>query len=114
MNDISYNKESSDQLILQEIGNFIKQKRIDRGITQNQLARQAAVSRSTLSLIERGENIALGNLIKVLRMLDALYIFNEFKYYDEISPLKLAKGITEQRQRAFVRGNNKDRNELGW
>lgn len=114
MNDISYNKESNDQLTLQEIGNFIKQRRIDGGITQGELAKQAAVSRSTISLIERGENIALLNLIKILRMLDSLYVFNEFKYYEEISPLKLAKGATEPRQRAFARPNDKDKNDLEW
>jgi transcriptional regulator with XRE-family HTH domain len=114
MNDISYNKESNDQLILLEIGNFIKQRRIDLGITQGELAKQAAVSRSTISLIERGENIALGNLIKVLRMLDALYVFNAFKSYDEISPLRLAKIVSEPRQRAYSRKKKNDENDLGW
>jgi transcriptional regulator with XRE-family HTH domain len=114
MNDISYYKESNDHVILQEIGNFIKKRRIDQGITQDELAKQAAISRSTLSLIERGENIALGNLIKVLRMLDALYVFNEFKTYDEISPLQLAKMVSEPRQRAYSRKKETDENDLGW
>ena len=114
MNDISYNTEKSDQIILQRIGHFIKQRRIDHGITQGELAKQAAVSRSTISLIERGESIALGNLIKILRMLDAFYVLSEFNQYAEISPLKLAQGVNEPRQRAYGRKNKGHQNDLEW
>ncbi len=114
MSDNSYITYKSDVAILKEIGNFIKQRRIAQGITQDELAKQAAVSRSTLSLIERGESIALGNLIKILRMIDALYVFSEFKAYDQLSPLQLAKGFSEPRQRAYSKNKDTDENDLGW
>jgi len=66
MSDISYISNLSDKAILVEIGNFIQQKRIKLNLTQQELAKQVSISRSTLSLIERGENIALINLIKIL------------------------------------------------
>lgn len=114
MNDIPYIENKSDKVILKDIGNFIKRRRIEQGITQNDFAAKAAISRSTLSLIERGENIALSNLIKILRMLDALYVLNEFKTFDQISPLQLAKGVKEPRQRAYSRSNKSDKDDLGW
>lgn len=71
MNDLSYMSTLSDKAILKEVGEFIKAKRIDQNLTQDDVAKRAAISRSTLSLTERGENIALANLLKILRVLDA-------------------------------------------
>lgn len=114
MSDISVINEYSDKAILKRIGNFIKQRRISEGITQTDFAAQAAISRSTLSLIERGENIALNNLIKILRMLDVLYVLDDFKVQDNISPLKLARGEKADRQRAHARANDSSKEDLGW
>jgi transcriptional regulator with XRE-family HTH domain len=56
--------------------------------TQDEVANRAAISRSTLSLAERGENIAINNLVKILRVLDALYVFEQFRAAPKISPLQ--------------------------
>lgn len=114
MNDISSINLFSDKTLLQNIGNFIQQVRIQQKRTQQDLANDAAISRSTLSLIERGENISLLNLIKILRILDALYVLKNFQLPEEISPLQLAKGENKPRQRASSRNNNKDKEDLGW
>lgn len=114
MSDISYINTWSDKAILAQIGNFIKQRRIKSDLTQNELADKAAISRSTLSLIERGENIALVTLIKILRILDALYILDQFQVIEELSPLQLAKGEKKIRQRASNRSNNQNEEDLGW
>ncbi|MFC3559784.1 helix-turn-helix domain-containing protein [Pedobacter jamesrossensis] len=53
MNDISYTYTNSDILILEQIGEFIKEKRVELNINQDSLASGAVISRSTLSLIER-------------------------------------------------------------
>ncbi|HRO74536.1 MAG TPA: helix-turn-helix transcriptional regulator [Crocinitomicaceae bacterium] len=100
MSDFLYINKFSDKVLLQNIGNFIQQTRIQQNRTQGELAKDAAISRSTLSLIERGENISLINLIKILRILDSLYVLNNFQVTEEISPLKLAKGEKQQRKRA--------------
>ena len=105
---------SIDKTLLQNIGNFIQQVRIQQKRTQQDLANDAAISRSTLSLIERGENISLLNLIKILRILDALYVLKNFQLPEEISPLQLAKGENKPRQRASNRNNNQDKEDLGW
>lgn len=44
----------SDMAILQMIGDFIKKKRIALNKTQDMMAQEAGISRSTLSLLERG------------------------------------------------------------
>ena len=115
MNYISDINLLSDKAILQQIGLFIQQTRIKQNLTQDEVATQAAISRSTLSLIERGDNLSLVNLIKILRTLDALYVLQSFEVRDELSPLQLAKGEKKKRQRASkLREDNPDNTDLGW
>ncbi len=115
MNQISDINMLSDKAILNKIGLFIQQTRIKQNINQQELADKAAISRSTLSLLERGEGISLLNLIKILRILDMLYIFKEFEVKEEISPLRLAKGEKKLRKRVVKKDTPQDNNiDLGW
>ncbi|MGY4385154.1 transcriptional regulator with XRE-family HTH domain [Pedobacter sp. UYP24] len=114
MSDISYMKANSDISILKQIGEFIKEKRVEQNINQDSLARDAVISRSTLSLIERGESISLLNLIKILRMLDVLYVLDRFTLEPKISPMLLAKEEQKKRKRAFPTKENPEAEELGW
>lgn len=113
MNDLSYISTLSDGAILKRIGQYVKSKRIERNLTQDEVAEQAAVSRSTLSLLERGENIAFGNLLKILRVLNALYVLEQFQTSDQISPIQLAKEDEKRRKRASSskKGGN---NNINW
>jgi len=105
----------SDKAIMKNIGLFIQQTRIKQNLTQAEVAVQAAISRSTLSLVERGDNISLVNLIKILRTLDALYVLQTFEVREELSPLQLAKGEKQKRQRASKQKSEKpDDTDLGW
>ncbi|MES2457385.1 MAG: helix-turn-helix transcriptional regulator [Bacteroidota bacterium] len=114
MSDISYNYNNSDVLILKQIGRFIKEKRIEKNINQDSLASDAVISRSTLSLIERGENVSLINLIKILRTLDALYVLDSFKIETQISPMLLAEEEQKKRKRAFQAKQTPENEDLGW
>lgn len=114
MNDISYGSNYSDTAILREIGEFIKSKRIENNLTQYEVADKAAISRSTLSLAERGENIAMLNLLKILRVLDALYVFEQFRIQPQISPLQLAKEDEKRRKRASKNNLQNNNNDIGW
>lgn len=62
----------SDLAILQKLGDFVKHHRMEQNKSQDQLATEAGVSRSTLSLLERGEKVNLITLIQVLRVLNQL------------------------------------------
>ena len=90
----------SDNAIVKQIGAFIKHQRMEQNKTQAILANAAGISRSTLSLLERGETVTLATLIRVLRILDVLYILDAFVVHQTISPLLLAKIEKDKRKRA--------------
>lgn len=77
---------------------------MEQNKTQDVLAKAAGISRSTLSLLERGETVTLATLIQVLRVLDKLYVLDVFSIQHDISPLMLAKMEKEKRKRASGKG----------
>ena len=81
----------SDSALCKVIGAFVQSHRLQQNKTQNDVANDAGISRSTVSLIERGESVNLASLLQVLRVLDQLNIMNVFKIEKQISPLALAK-----------------------
>jgi len=102
MYDKSFNNwnSMSDKVLAEQIGAFIKHHRIEQNETQEALANAAGISRSTLSLLERGEAVTLPTLLQVLRVLDQLQVMDFFTVQQSISPLALAKLEKEKRQRA--------------
>jgi len=110
MTDISYVNwvAMSDRALAEHIGRYVKHHRLEQNKTQDNLARMAGISRSTLSLLERGETVTLATLIQVLRVLNQLQVMEVFSIPKIISPLALAKAEKDKRQRA--RGNQKDEN----
>jgi len=116
MNDNSYKDwvVMSDNALSETIGNFVKYHRLNQNITQEEVAKAAGISRSTLSLLEKGQKITLNSLIKVLRVFDLLYIMDVFKVKEEINPIEYAKLQKNKRKRAAsLRKNNKDE-DLEW
>ena len=90
----------SDFALVEQIGNFVKHHRLEQNKTQHMLANAAGISRSTLSLLERGESVNLATLIQVLRVLDQLQVMDVFAIPKSISPLAMAKMEQEKRKRA--------------
>lgn len=90
----------SDKALAEQIGAFIKHHRLEQDKTQDALAADAGISRSTLSLLERGETVNLSTLIQVLRVLDQLQVMNAFVVQETISPLELARLEKKKRKRA--------------
>jgi transcriptional regulator with XRE-family HTH domain len=117
MNHISYDKwaSMSDKSLFQMIGRFIQWNRLNQNKSQDLIAETAGISRSTLSLLERGEKVRIDSLIQVLRVLDLLYIMDVFKVNDEISPLEYAKLKKKQRKQASAKKPDNHKNDdLGW
>ena len=102
MTDISYKEwvSMSDNSLAKVIGAFVRYHRLEQNKTQDVLAHAAGISRSTLSLLERGEAVTLATLIQVLRVLDQLQIMDAFSVPKTISPLALAKMEQAKRKRA--------------
>jgi transcriptional regulator with XRE-family HTH domain len=118
MNDKSVENMNvySDKTWLERIGQFIKWHRQNQNKLQDQVAKDAGLSRSTLSLMERGENVRIDSLIQVLRTLNLLYVLDPFLVKEQISPIEYAK-LKKKQEKSRVRNkkiNNNDKEELGW
>lgn len=111
MNDKPYTNwyPNSDKALSETLGYFIRHHRTEQQLTQKEVAEKANISRSTLSLLERGETVTLSTLLQVLRVLNLLHIMDVFKVNKTISPITLAKAEQAERQR--VRSRNKPDNE---
>lgn len=116
MNDNSYNdwKSMSDKSLMESIGKFIQSHRLDQNKSQNQVATEAGISRSTLSLLERGEKVRIDSLIQVLRTLDLLHIMDVFKVEDQISPIEYAKLKRKKRKHASPKKTDHKKDDIGW
>ena len=117
MNDLSYGNWNlmTDKALLEVIGKFVQWHRLNQNKSQDQVAEAAGISRSTLSLLERGEKVRIDSLIQVLRVLDLLFIMDVFKIKEQISPIEYAKLQKKQRKQAFPKKSYKNEKEdLGW
>lgn len=90
----------SDTDLLEQLGEYVQQQRLRKNRTQKEVAEKAGISRSTLSLLEGGEATSTNTLVRVLRVLDLLHIWNNFTLPKEIRPLDYAKSKKSERQRA--------------
>lgn len=106
MTDISDNEliAASDTALIATLGAFIKDQRLKQNKTQGQLSKEAGIARSTLSLLERGENTSLLVFIQLLRALNQLHLLKEFRISQEFSPLELAKLERSKRVRVRQKG----------
>ena len=93
----------SDQAILEDIGGRLKRRRLDRNLTQQEVADQAGLTRTTVGEIERGASTSLLTLIRILRVLGALEELEAILPDAGPSPLQLARLKGRERQRASRR-----------
>jgi transcriptional regulator with XRE-family HTH domain len=103
MTDKSYTNwhSMSDKALAEQIGKFIREKRMEQNKTQDMLAHAAGVSRSTVSLLEKGESVTLSTWLQVLRALDQLQVLDAFIIQQTtLSPIQLAKMELKKRKRA--------------
>ena len=69
----------SDPALLELLGKFIKQTRLQQNKTQQQVATSAGVNRSTVVQIENGGGGTMLSFIQVLRALEQLELFQNFE-----------------------------------
>ncbi len=101
-------KRMSDDMIIKSIGAFIRHDRLEKNITQEQLATKAGINRTTLSDLELGRRCTLITLIQTLRSLDQLGVLKHFKVFKELSPIELADLEIKKRKRASRSNENRD------
>ncbi len=90
----------SDSAILKELGDRLQRLRLDRNITQQELADRAGLSRPTISEMENTGRCTLPTLLRVLRVLDRLEDLEAFLPPPQPSPLELARRRGRVRRRA--------------
>lgn len=89
----------TDQAIAAEIGQRIEQMRLERNLTQQQLADRVGLSRVSYGKLESGQ-AKFTNIIAVLRALDQLELVENFIPETAFSPMEQLKMKGKQRQRA--------------
>jgi transcriptional regulator with XRE-family HTH domain len=96
---------NTDETILKELGRRLERARLDRNLSQKQLAAQAGVGKATLERLEAGLPSRLPTLIRVLRALDLLEGLDELvPAYTGPSPVDLATRGQERQRATPARG----------
>ena len=91
-----------NQDILSDLGNKLKQQRLNQNLSSGELAKKSGVSVRTITGFERGEkNISLLTLIELLRALRLISNLSEIlPELPAISPLELIEIEKKKRKRA--------------
>ena len=90
----------SDDTVIAELGARFARYRLDRNLTQAQLARRAGVSKRTVERLESGGSSQLGNFIRICRALDLLERLDALLPPPLPSPIEQLRHGGRQGQRA--------------
>lgn len=60
----------SSEMIIEALFDRLEEIRLSRNISQADLAREAGVSRSTITRLARGENISMDSFVRIMQALD--------------------------------------------
>jgi transcriptional regulator with XRE-family HTH domain len=104
----------SDGAIIKELAAYLKKERIQKNMTQLELAEKSGLDRSTISQIENGRISTLLSFIQILRALDQLEVLNLFQAKAQISPIQMLKAEQRQRLRARRSNINDDKGASSW
>jgi transcriptional regulator with XRE-family HTH domain len=104
----------SDPALIEMIGDFIRQTRLSKNKTQQEIAALAGINRSTLVQLEKGKGGTLLTFIQVLRAMDLLHLLEVFAYEEVISPLMVAEMQMNERKRASKNKNVKQYPKSTW
>lgn len=86
--------------MLDELGERLRNTRLNRDQSQAELADRAGVSVETVRKLEDGRNVSLTTLVKVLRALGRLDAFDGLIPEPGLSPIQLLEMQGRRRQRA--------------
>jgi transcriptional regulator with XRE-family HTH domain len=89
----------TDEALLQELGARLARARVDRDLTQKQLAEEAGVSKTTVERAEAGRSTTVPNFLRILRVLRLLDGLEALVPAPTISPIAITRLESKQRQR---------------
>lgn len=97
--DMDYYSMSGAE-ILKELGNRIRNERLNANLSQNSLAVKAGVALRVLQNIEYGKTVAISNFLRVMRALNVLEQLDSFLPKSSYDPLEIVKLEGKRRKRA--------------
>ncbi len=101
-------RQATDETVLAELGSRLAQARLERNLTQAQLAEQAGVSKRTVERLESGSVATqLSVFIRVCRVLDLIERIDLFIPEPVPSPVEQLKMRGRKRQRASAKKKTK-------
>ncbi|MGD0980798.1 MAG: helix-turn-helix transcriptional regulator [Solirubrobacteraceae bacterium] len=109
------NNQLSEAAILSELGGRLARLRLDRNLTQQELAAEAGVSKETLQRLERGHSVTMNGLLRLLRALDLLEALDALVPEPLPSPIEQLDRAGGQRRRAAGAHSPRRREQAdGW
>jgi len=99
----------SDEAVLAELGQRVARSRIDRGLTQAQLAEEAGLGKRTIERLEAGAATQLDSVIRILRALGLLVNLDLLLPQSEGRPLDHLEREGKRPQRASSRVSEKSK-----
>ena len=105
----------TDAAVLQELGRALARLRLDRNQTQEELAREAGVSRATVHRLESGASTQLTNLVRILRALGQdPDLAKHLAPAPPVRPLDQLRGSRDERRRQRARPPKQPRPKKPW
>lgn len=90
----------TDETVLRELGRRLRRTRLERNLSQVELARDAGVERKAIQRLEAGDSVRMASFVRVLRALRLLDALDRLIPEPAPSPIELLKLEGRQRQRA--------------
>jgi putative transcriptional regulator len=95
-----FRNELTDDATLAELGSRLARWRLDRNMSQQQLADEAGVARITVARVEGGQSVTLTALVRILRALELLENMEALVPQPLPSPIEQLERASARRQRA--------------
>ncbi len=92
--------EISDSAVLTELGERVRQERLNQNRTQTEIAETARVGLNVIKRLESGEGCTLSSLVRILRALGKVDELDNFLPAPGISPIELARLAGKKRKQA--------------
>ncbi|WP_024769423.1 helix-turn-helix transcriptional regulator [Aquimarina macrocephali] len=102
----------SDEQILAELTQRVKQRRLNLNITQDELSKRAGVHVQTIKNFESGKTTTLLTFIQILRAFGDLSALSSLFPDPGISPIELLKLKGKERERASRSSKNQNEDPL--
>jgi putative transcriptional regulator len=94
---------NTDAVVLAELGRRLERTRLEHNLSQEQLAREAGVSKATIERAEAGSPIKTNSLVRALRALGRLEALDQLLPEPLPNPVERRKLQGRRRQRAHAK-----------